>query len=346
MNKKDDMYDEFKMFQPSEYETVMKALGPDSRFHYLVHNKTQDKFGYLFNKRYSEDDSHYAPYLMYKMAKKIGINAPETELGIYLEKDIDLATYRDSFYEASLVYRPEWDSFSFRMSNLGLSYAAQEVVQAIYFQDNPEVAQKSHTPRKTPITVDEYIMSNIYFITSRGSKPKDEYTEEEISSIKQELIDRLMFGLKFGIDGQTSIRMFEHANARLDTYYLSSSNMLDLNLHYDWINDMLKIDDKEFLEQVDREHKPQYGISPYEQVPNAKKVLNYIYKKYPKEAENSYKKISLYTKADFEEELNSLKRLSPEKKKFAIRFFDVKQKEFASAYQEHLKAIRENDEIR
>lgn len=42
---------EFKPFNPGEYEIVMKALGPERGQHYVLHNKTTEKYGLLYNKK-------------------------------------------------------------------------------------------------------------------------------------------------------------------------------------------------------------------------------------------------------------------------------------------------------
>ena len=52
---------------------------------------------------------------------------------------------------------------------------------------------------------EEYVESNVYYLVSRGSKPKHEYSKTEVDKMRQELIDRAMFGLKLGIHGKTNI---------------------------------------------------------------------------------------------------------------------------------------------
>lgn len=333
-----DKKDEFKIFQPLEYQTEMKSLGPDGRFHYLVYNSEADKYAYVFNKKYTEDASFYSPYLVHKIGKKIGINVPSTELGLYLEKDIDTGNYRDSFYETSLVYLDGMSKFS-RFSR-DFSYADPEVVQAIYLSEDEKGAQERREKafgNAIPITIDEYVMSNLHFITTRGNKSKQEFSEQEIEDIKQELIDRAMFGLKFGIHGKNSIVMYGHKNAKLDNYYLSSSNMFSFNVRTEWIEEQLKKDDDEFKKAIDLEYRPQYGLLPNISEPTNKQLLDYIYAKYPKQAEKAYKKISSYTEQDLKEELSTYTRLEDSRKEYALRVFKAKEKEFNESYKNHLK---------
>lgn len=329
--------DEFKMFQPTDYQTEMRSLGPDGRIHHLVYNSQTDRYAYVFNKKYTEDASFYSPHLMHTIGKKIGIDVPSTELGIYLEKDVNTGKHMNSFYESSLVYLNHISKFTRFLGNI--SYVDPEVVQAIYLSENPDKANdlRSKTPgRARPITIDEYILSNIHFITTRGEKSKEEFSEEEIEDMKQELVDRAMFGLKFGIHGKNTIVIPKDRTPRLDSYYLSSSNMFSFNVRDEWIEEQLEKSDVEFKKVVDGECISQYGIPPNVLRPETKQVLNYLYAKYPKQAEKAYEKISTYTAADLEKELNSYTRLNDSKKKFALRVFNVREKEFNEAYKNHV----------
>lgn len=333
---------EFKMFQTTEYETHGKSLGPDGRIHYLVYNNKNDRYAYVFNKKYLDDASFYSPYLLHRIGKKIGIDVPETELGIYLEKDIDTRIHLSSFYESSLVYLNGISGLTRYSGNI--SFADSEVVQAIFLSEDTDSAKNIRgkcAGRALPITIDEYIMSNIHFLTTRGKKAKQEFTKKEIDEMKQELIDRIMFGLKFGIKGKNSIIMYENSDAILDSYYLSSPNMFSLNVRTEWVKDVLEKDDKDFKTIIDKEYPSQYGIPPNMYVPDTKQVLDYLYTKYPKQTKNAHNKISRYTRQDLEKELDNFSQLDLCRKEFALRVFDVREKEFNEAYINYNKKLEE-----
>lgn len=329
---------EFKMCNPTEYEIIMKAPGADKRLHYVVHNKENNKCALIYNKKDSDDASFYSPYLMHVVGKKVGINVPETELGIILHKDIDKYTYKDSFYESSLVYRDDIDAMPFFTSNL--SHVSQDVVKATYFLENSGAHSREYEHHKgnaIPITLEEYVNSNIYYLTTRGRKPRQEYTKNEIDEMKQELIDRVMFGIKLGIHGTTNITLRDNKNARLDPYYLSSRNMFSFNVHNEWIEAELAETDEKFRENIEQEYKPQIGIPPNVLEPNSQDVLRYVFKKYPKQAEEAYKKLKQFTKDDLKSELESYSRLDENHKRFALRVFETREKDFDQVYEEYKK---------
>lgn len=331
---------DMKVCNTDEYELTHRAIGPDRIMHQLVYNTSKCKTGYIHNKSYTEDDSFYAPYLVYKIGDKVGINVPETELGVILHLNVDKSFYRDSFFESSIVYDNNFgDIKGFRFNN-GFSHVAPEVIHDTYLMENEGIANKRRQEgHATKQTIDDYVNSYIYYLTTRGEKPREEYSKNEIDEMKQELIDRALFSLKFGTQGNFDITLFNHKNAKLDPYYISSRNMFSLNVsNEDWLSESLTRSDDEFRKTMEAEYTPQYGFAPNVFVPETRDVVRYIFEKYPKQAEKSYEKLSRFTIKDFKEEIDNCTRMSDVHKKFAIRVFDVKDREFTEIYQEHLKS--------
>lgn len=333
---------EFKMFNPDEYEKVMQALGPERRMHYVLHNKVNGKYGLIYNKKDTEDQGFYAPYLMYVIGKKCGINVPETELGYYLINDIDqlVPSYKDSFFESSLVYTGIAPIFG-----RNVSHVSQQVVDATYLSENPQAAEKRRDQdrgRVQNMNFEEYVESNVYYLISRGSKPRQEYSRAEIDAMRQELVDRAMFGLKLGIQGQTTIDLFDHRNARLSPYFLSSHNMLLLGINNNWVSSTLKESDEDFKESIEYELRPQFGI-PYNYiVPTSEQLLAHIFETYPEQAERAYKKVTAFSQEDLEAELNSYTHLDETHKKMALRIFEMRDKEFQKVHDEQKKSRTQN----
>lgn len=328
---------EFKICNPDEYELSFKKLAPNGRMYQTIVNKEKYKRGYINSKSYSEDDSFYAPYLLYKMGQKVGVEVPETELGIILHQNIDKDTFRDSFFESSIIYDETrgvalWE-------NDGLSHVSPRVLQDIYLMENPGIAEKRRNEmygRTMDQTIDDYVNSNLHYLTTRGTKSVQEYTKSEIDEMKQVLIDRALFGLKFGAHGMFDITLVDHKNARLDPYFLSN-NMLSLNVRNEWIEQELDKSDEEFEKTMNNEYRSQYGLMPNIEVPSFQSAVKYIFEKYPKQAEKSYEKLNKFTSEDLENELNSYSRMSDAHKKFALRSFEIRSKRFEEIYQEHLK---------
>ncbi len=335
---------EFKSFNPDEYEKVMQALGPEGRRHYVVHNKTKEKYGLIYNKKDKDDQSFYAPYLMYVIGKKCGIDVPETELGFYLINDIDqlVPSYKDSFFESSLVYTDIDPIFG-----RNIAHVSQEVIDSTYLSENPQAAEKRRDQdrgRVQKMNFEEYVESNVYYLISRGSKPRQEYSRAEIDAMRQELVDRAMFGLKLGIQGQTSIDLFNYKNAKLSPYYLSSHNMLLLGINNDWVASTLDESDEAFKESIDYELKTQFGV-PYNYViPTSEQLLNHIFETYPEQAERAYNKVTAFSKEDLEAELNSYTHLDETHKKMAMRIFEMRDKEFQKVHEEQKKNKVQNKE--
>ncbi len=328
---------EFKAFNPNEYEKVMQAIGPEGRKHYVLHNKTNGRYGLMYNKKSPEDQGFYAPYLMQVIGKKCGINVPETELGYYLINDIDqlVPSYKDSFFESSLVYTGIDPIFG-----RDVSHVSQEVVDATYLSENPQAAEKRRDQdrgRVQKMNFEEYVESNVYYLISRGSKPRQEYSRAEIDAMRQELVDRAMFGLKLGIQGQTSIDLFNYKNARLSPYFLSSHNMFLLGINDNWVSSTLDENDEDFRKSINYELRPQFGI-PYNYiVPTSEQLLAHIFETYPEQAERAYNKVTAFSPKDLKAELDSYTQLDENHKKMAIRIFEMRDKEFQKVHEEQKK---------
>lgn len=328
---------EFKMFNPDEYELVMKAFGPEGDKHYIIHNKTTDKYGLLYNKKSLEDQSYYSPYLINTIGKKCGINVPDVELGYYIINDIDqvIPLYSKSFFQSSLVYT-DIDPY---MRNR-VSHASQEIVDSTYLSENPIAAQKRSDEdrgRVQKINFKEYVESNLYYLLTRGTKTRQEYSRAEIDSIRQELVDRAMFGLKLGVKGKTNVDLLDHKNAKLSPYYLESRNMLLLGINNKWVESTLEESDEEFKKSMERELPTQFGI-PYNYiVPTSEELLEHIYETYPEQAEKSYNKLKSFSLEDLKSELDSYTDMDDTHKKMALRIFELKDREFEKVHEKQAR---------
>jgi len=331
---------EFILCNSYDYKLTYEALAPDGVIHQVVYNDKRLKNGYIHNKKTLEDDIFYSPYLIHKIGQKTGINMPETELGIIIHLDRDRYFYRDCFFESSIVYDENLGHFESFSLNTRSSHVSQEVAFQTYLMENPDTAEKRRNElqgRAMPQTIDDYVNSNIYFLTSRGSKPRQEYSKAEIDAMKQELIDRALFSLKFGANGNFDITLFDNKNARLDPYYLSNRNWFSLNVNEEWITGELEKDEQFFKSDLDKEYSVQYGIKPNTKKPSPEELLNYIFENYPEQAEKSYKKLSGYSLKDFETDLANCSKMSEHHKKFAMRSFEIREKIFEQLYRQHLR---------
>lgn len=325
---------------PDEFELTFKALAPNRRIHQVIFDKKNFRSGYIHTKRGTEDDSYYAPYLVYEIGKKVGINVPETEMRAVLYINLDKLYYRDSFSQSSIVYDDNLGFGKYPFINNGCSHVAQEVIQADYLMRNPGIAEerrKNMYGRALPQMVDDYVNANIYYLTTRGSKPREEYSKSEIDGMKQELIDRILFGLRFGVHGNFDITLKDNKNARLDPYHLAADKMFCLGVREEWINEQLSKTDEEFKVALDREYTPQYGLLPNIEVPTSIDVIKFIYEHYPEQAQKSYQKLSSFTEQDLEEILKECTDMSECHKKFALRAFKMRCQEFDQIHQEHVK---------
>ena len=185
---------------------------------------------------------------------------------------------------------------------------------------------------------EEYVESNVYYLVSRGSKPKHEYSKTEVDKMRQELIDRAMFGLKLGIHGKTNIDLYDYQNATLSPYYLASHNMFLMGINNEWIEKTLEKPDEEFKQSMAYELKTQYGVPYNYTVPTAEQLLNHIFERYPDQAERAYKKVTAFTLEDLEAELATYTHLDEAHKKMALRIFEMREKEFQKVYKEYQKS--------
>lgn len=332
---------DIKPCNEDEYEFKDKvAIAPDHEKHKIIYNKLKNRYGYILNKNNLEDDSFYAPYLMYKIGKKLGIKVHDTELGVVLHQNMDKNTYAESFSEASIVYDNSLIDEMHEILGSRISQISQDEILRIYLNENPISAQKRNEQIKgnaLPQTIDDYVESNLYYLITRGNKPRQEYSRSEIDSIKQELVDKLLFGLKFGTSSNSYITLINDKNPSLSPYYLSHQKMFSLNVREEWIKEQLEKDDNNFSEIIEAEYKAQYGVIPNTYAPKSGEVIKYIFDKYPEQAEKSYKKLSSFSIQDLNKELASCIRMSESHKKFATRVFDIKNREFENAYEEHMR---------
>lgn len=331
---------DMKICQPDEYELSFHILAPDRKNHQGIFNKEKRKMGYIHNKIYNEDDSWYVPYLVYEIGKKTGIDVPETELGIVLHKNINQSSFQNSFSESSIVYDGQPFYNSFIRLNDNISYVSPEVIRGEYFSNNPDAAEKRRSAigcYTDKTSIEDYVNSYVWYLTNHGSRPRREYSKSEIDEMKQKLIDRALFSLRFDSYGNFDIILRNHENADLEPYYPSRSGMYFLNVREEKVAEFLNESDEEFKNTMDSNYDPQYISTPSALTNDSKQVMKYIFEKYPEQAEKAYKKLSSFTEKDFKELLESCTRMSENHKKVAIRTFEARGKEFDEVYQEHLK---------
>lgn len=332
---------EFTMTDPSKYVFVARTVAPDGQVHSVIFDKEKIRNAYIVRRKYAEDMSFYAPYILRKIGQKIGVKTPETELGLFEVVDKKVGEHAYTFEDASCVFI---DNSSVFNSSSHSSYISPEVAYAIFGEQNPDIAEKHREScdnvdeiRALPMTIDEYIDSTIFVLTSRGSKPQEQYTSSEISQMRQEVINRIVLGLKLGIDGDTSIITYRKSDARLSSYYLASNNMFGLNLRQSWITEEVSDSDEEFLKFMDREFPVQYGIPPNIEKPSANDLFKYLFDKYPQETEKAYKRVKAYTSKDLEKELNSYTVLDSTHKQLALRVFSMRDKQLGKVYNDYLR---------
>lgn len=331
---------DMKICQPDTYEIGYPTIAPDGIQHITVLNKEKYRIGYIHNKLHREDDSYYSPYLVYEIGKKIGIDVPETEVGLILHKNINQAYYRDSWFESSIIYdRQPYYSNMIRMYD-NLEYRSFEAIEDEYFMTHSDEVKKRRTQiagGKRGKKIEDYVDAYTWYLTSHGSKPAEEYTKQEIDAIKQELIDRALFSLRFDSWGDFDVCLTNYKNAELEPYYPSRRGMYLLNVRKEKVDEYLAESDEQFKETLDANYKPQYFTKTDELSPTVNDVVKHIFEKYPEFAEKSYKKMKKFTSKDMEELLETCTRMSDYHKRFALRAFDARGKEFDEIYEEHLK---------
>lgn len=335
--------DEFRMFNPGEYDIRGKARLPDNSERYVIHDLNNFRMGYIYNKQDSEDCSFYSPYLMYVIGKKIGIRVPETELTAILHINIGKTQYKDSFSESSVIYEEGYGLYP-GMDRDRTRFGEKQILESLR-AERPNEARSlagENLGREKEITVNEHISSMLHFLTTRGNKPQEYYTDEEKDAIKQELIDRIMFGLKFGIEGSSTVTTRSLKNATLDPYFLSSRDMYGFGIRDSWFEENLSKDDEAFNQVLESEFSSQYGVPPNALKTSTSQVVSYMFFKYPKQTEAAYRKLSTFTRDDLSAELAHYSELPECKRKFALRAFDSRTKIFDLAYQKHLERQEQN----
>lgn len=334
--------EDLKICQPDEYDLLFKAMGPDRTLHQIVYNKSKHRRGYIHNKKHREDDSWYAPYLIYEIGKKVGIDVPETEVGLILHKNVDKEYYMDSWFESSIVYdrKPCYDAHFIMPTLDDYMYVSPEVIEAEYLTTNPSAADKR---RKNTFVSDNkqsvrnYVNSYTWYMINRGNKPRAEYSNSEINKIKQELVDRAMFSLMFESYGNFDIRLLDGKNAELEPYYPSRFGMMFLNVRDEKIQELLLEDDEELKRSLDSNYKPQYNSGKNIMHENAKEVIASIFEEFPEQAEKSYESLKKFKQEDMENLLANCTRMSGGHKKLALHIFKLRERELEEVYEEHIR---------
>ena len=335
--------EDLKICQPDEYDLLFRAMGPDRTLHQIVYNKNKHRRGYIHNKKHGEDDSWYAPYLVYEIGRKIGIDVPETEVGLILHKNVDKEYYRDSWFESSIIYdrMPCYDRYNMIPSLNDYMYVSPEVVEAEYLMQNPSVTNKRRKnifDSENRQSVENYVNSYTWYMINRGSKPREEYSSSEINAIKQELIDRAMFSLRFESYGNFDIRLVNGKNAELEPYYPSRFGMLFLNVRDEKIQELLSESDEKFKESINLNYKPQYNSGRNIKSEDVKDAFASIFETFPEQAEKAYKKLSKFNQKDMESLLANCTRMSKGHKQIALRIFNSRGKDLDEVYEEYLKS--------
>lgn len=330
--------EEKTIFNNEGYTVIGQDNGPDELKHYVVYSDEHSRGGLIYNKRNLQDAGFYSPYLVYVIGKKVGIDTPETRVGIFLEKDIYKQSYMDSFFDSSLVYDDTMNGRFF----LDLKFSFEDPNRYISQKEWIKHYKKSIQNNSDNVTIDDFVNSMVYFFTNYTAKKADEYSAEEIDSIKQIAIDRIMFGLKLGIRGENTIAMKRGGEPYLLPYNISSRSIFSLNVNEKWIREMLAKKEKEFLSATEREYEPQFKVS-HEEHTNLDDSLQYLFEKYPNQAQKAYDKLRKYSTEDLRKDLDDLDILDY-KKEFALRVFELRNRIFKKEYDEHIK--QKNDDAR
>ena len=327
---------DMKICQPDIYEIGYPMIAPDGMQHITVFNKEKYRVGYIHNKLHKEDDSYYSPYLVYEIGKKVGIDVPETEIALILHKNINQDYYRDSWFESSIIYDRHpyfenmirvYDDLYYRKFD-SIKNEYQAIVDKSSTQPDIEVKDR---------TIENYVEAYTWYLMNYGSKPKEQYTKQEIDNIKQELIDRALFSLRFDSWSDFDICLVNNKNAQLEPYYPSRRGMYLLNVREEKVEEYLMQDDEQFKVTLDTNYKPQYIANNANVSQTVSDVVRDIFKKYPKFAEKSYKKMKKFTSRDMKELLESCTRMSDNHKRFTLRAFEFRGKEFDEIYEEYLR---------
>ena len=320
-------------------------MGPTGELRPIVHNNREghDENGMVFSKSYIDDDSYYAPYLVCEIGKRIGLDVPRTEIDNVSYKN-PYTKKRYDFTRSSIVY----DSDKFGKGTPPYccapryEYVHPEVIEETYFLNQPNIkAERSKTPIRTvQQMVSDYVESTMFYLTTRGSKECGEYTNEELDEMKQKLIDRLLFGLRFGIKGVSEIKLQDNSNAQLDSYYLASDNMLFLHDPEVWAKKYVEMSDEEFQKLLDRTDTYEYTNLAFEQgdgQPTSRDIIKCVYENYPEQAPKFYKRLEKLTENDLEAILGKCEKMSFNHKVLALRTFKVRGQIYDQIHQQHIK---------
>lgn len=315
---------DFQPWDTEVYTDLERNVGLDGMVRFCIYNNEKDKYAHIYNKRSLSDDSHYAPYILYLIGKKTGIDVPETELKACLIPDIETGFYRDAFYQSSLVYLNGIERYPFL--NRQITFFPFSVVKSFYYNSMGRPENRGGYD-----TVEDYINANMHYFSVRQKTP---ISEEQKQEIKQQLIDNLMFGLKLGVRGESAISESKFDNPRLNSFYLTSSNMLCLNLRTEKASELAseKISDlKKFAES---EFPVQYNISS-DKRSSVGEVVKYLYDNYPTETEKSYNKLKQFGTYNLKSVLDNFSEMDEVHKKLALQLFTIRQKEIYDVHKEY-----------
>lgn len=318
-------------------DIVSRGLGLDGKDGIVIHNKETNVNGYVHNKRAKDDDSYYAPYLVYKIGTSLQVDVPETEL-----RDVFINNGRvnSSFTNSSIIW--DFDRFGAGKDYIiksGYDFVSPYVAQEIYLIGNPLIAaeRQETMPRRTiQQMVDDYVNSIIYYFTTKGSQ----FSETELSNIKQKLIDRLLFELRFGLQGVTEVKLRNNRPVQLDKYYSTSNKIFCLDKGEQYTSALLSMSDEQFenlLEERDQREKFDLVSGQGKIGPTSKEIIKFIYEHYPEQAQDFYSRLSKFTVNDLAQILDECTYMSVSHKKMVLREVAVRGQMFEQINQQHIK---------
>lgn len=319
----------------------------------IIYNEKIDENGMAYTKSDTDDDSYYAPYLVYKIGEKLGVDIPKTELGDVSHRSKASGwKWRNAFSSSSIIYDSDKFGKGKPLYCCGprYEYVHPAVIEETYFFKHPNInAERSKTLIRTvQQMVSDYVDSAMFCLTTRGSKDSREYTKVELDEMKQKLIDRLLFGLRFGIKGASAIKLQGKSNAQLDSYYLASDNMLFLHDSEVWAKKYVEISDEEFQGLLDRTDTYEYTNLAFEQgdgQPTSKDIIKCVYENYPEQAKNFYERLGKFTENDMEAILGECTDMSDNHKMLALRTFKVRGQIYDQIHQQHIKTQEDTQTI-
>lgn len=343
-------------FNSKSYYINYNVLGYNRDMMPLLVDKGRWRSGFIHTRKYAAphpetgkyyyDDDFFSPYIVYRIGEKIGIDVPETELKHVSYRNRESMSLSKSYTQSSIVYDPAYRYLAHPTGNNGhREYIHQENVYEMYLNEHYK-GEERYERRMPPglgiqrIQIDDYVNANVEFLKKRGSKPTEEYTEEEIKEWKQELITRALLGLKFGIHGHFNIETTYGWNASLCSYFLASDNMFCLGDPEMDVQEYINMEDKDLKSLLDRISIPQYYLYPQQDIESlySRDVIAYIYEHYPQEAQRAYERLSKFTQKDLEEVLGECSdEMSESHKKLALRIFGIRTQEYDQIHQKHIK---------